>query len=37
MNGEELAPAELAPLICEWLSKHIGQHDKSVVAFMHRG
>ena len=33
-NGEELACAELAPLICDLLTGHIEQHDKSVVRFL---
>ena len=35
-NGEELAPSELAPLVCGWLTGHVAQHDRSVVAFVER-
>lgn len=35
-NGDDLDPAELSPMICDWLTNHIERHDKAFVAYKHR-
>jgi hemerythrin len=37
VNGELESPAELAPMVCDWLRGHIGTHDMGLVVFMSRG
>jgi hemerythrin len=34
MNGEDVMPAELAPLVCIWLTDHIRVHDMALVTFL---
>lgn len=34
VNGEALAPSQLAPLVCDWLKGHIMQHDLALVRFV---
>lgn len=36
INGEKLAPKELAPMVCDWLTGHIMRHDMAVVEFVER-
>lgn len=36
VNGEELAPAQLAPLVCDWLTGHIMQQDMAVIEHVER-
>jgi hemerythrin len=34
MNGEDVTPAQLAPLVCMWLRDHIQVHDMALVGYI---